>query len=389
MDNEEGKDKAQFLTDWENTLVTKVMEYGGWVNAHTHLDRADTTSEKYLHHVSMDPVEASSYPLSVKQDLTGDLHRGEAYQQEDLENRMRTQLEKIIKLGTREVVAFIDTTADNVKLSALETALKLKNEFVGRINILLGAHPIFGFRDGDTERWKIYEQAAEKVDILGALPERDIAKNHIGYDEHMKRILELGKKLKKPVHMHVDQTNSPYENGTETLVQAVRWIGSPEIQSHEPSVWAIHAIAPSCYSEERFEKLLKALNYYKIGVICCPSAAISMRQPRQIKTPTHSSIARVLEMLMENIPIKLGSDNIGDVFIPSGTTNLYFETVLLSHAVRFYNPSILAKISAAKPLNNMDRELIKRFLDEDKKNWQIIEKQWQETEQANHFFYTR
>ena len=72
MDNEEGKDKAQFLTDWENTLVTKVMEYGGWVNAHTHLDRADTTSEKYLHHVSMDPVEASSYPLSVKQDLTGD-----------------------------------------------------------------------------------------------------------------------------------------------------------------------------------------------------------------------------------------------------------------------------------------------------------------------------
>ena len=125
MDNEEGKDKAQFLTDWENTLVTKVMEYGGWVNAHTHLDRADTTSEKYLHHVSMDPVEASSYPLSVKQDLTGDLHRGEAYQQEDLENRMRTQLEKIIKLGTREVVAFIDTTADNVKLSALETALKL------------------------------------------------------------------------------------------------------------------------------------------------------------------------------------------------------------------------------------------------------------------------
>jgi hypothetical protein len=41
------------------------------------------------------------------------------------------------------------------------------------------------------------------------------------------------------------------------------------------------------------DKLLKN----NIGIITCPSAAISMRQLRPIKTYTHNSIARVLEML--------------------------------------------------------------------------------------------
>jgi len=154
-------------------LKERVRNYGGFINAHTHLDRAGTINKEYLKHVGIDPIEASSYPLSVKRDLVGDLHRGIAYTREDLERRIREQLEAMIFFDTREVVSFIDTTADNVSLSALEVALKLKEEYKGRISLKLAAYPIFGFKVDEPKRWQIYEEAAEKADILGGLPERD------------------------------------------------------------------------------------------------------------------------------------------------------------------------------------------------------------------------
>ena len=53
----------EFETDFEKEIRTKVAAYGGWVNAHTHLDRANTLNAEYLSHEGMDPIEASSYPV--------------------------------------------------------------------------------------------------------------------------------------------------------------------------------------------------------------------------------------------------------------------------------------------------------------------------------------
>jgi len=328
---------------------------------------------EYLQHMSMDPVEASSYSLRVKQNLTGDLHRGLAYKEEDLEHRMKNQLEKMIEYGTKQVISFIDTTADNVGLTALDIALKLKKEYKDKIDFKIAAYPIFGFKDSEPKRWEIFKKAAEKADLIGSLPERDDREDHIGYDEHMRRIIKLGKELHKPVHMQVDQANDPRENGTETLVEAVRWLGSPEVKGEDTTVWAIHSISPSCYNEEKFYKLLDGLKKYNVGLICCPCAAISMRQLRPIKTYTHNSIARILEMLEYGIKVMIGTDNIADVFIPSGTPDMYKEIYMLSNAVRFYNPEILAKVATGKKLTDMDRELVKRALEQDREVWESLE----------------
>lgn len=93
-------------------------------------------------------------------------------------------------------------------------------------------------------------------------------------------------------------------------------IGTPS--DSEPLVWLVHVISPSTYDESRFHALIEGLLDRNVGVICCPSAAISMRQVRPFSAPTHNSIARVLEMLAAGVQVRIGSDNVCDITSPAG-----------------------------------------------------------------------
>lgn len=69
------------------------------------------------------------------------------------------------------------------------------------------------------------------ADYIGTLPERDAIHGHIGFNEHFRRVIELAGRLGKDIHMQVDQTNSPEDNGTETLIEAIRWL-LPDKRGH-------------------------------------------------------------------------------------------------------------------------------------------------------------
>ncbi len=368
MDNVESKDISEFrysMSEYDKLLIDSVKALGGFCNAHSHLDRNSTLSLRYLQIVGIDPVEGASLPLRTKQNLTGELHKGPAYSPEDLKRRMTENLERQCSMLTRSVATLVDATPDLPEDGQLviNIANEIKEEMKDRVDLKVGIHPIFGFKE--EERWEVYREAAKKCDFLGGLPEKDEPQTdgRIGFKQHLKRILLLGQELKKPVHFHVDQANDPKETGTETLIEAVEWIGAPEIEGESsPTVWAVHTISPSAYSDKRFTKLMDGLLKNNIGVICCPSAAISMRQLRPTKSPTHNSIARVLEMLEAGVYMRVGTDNICDVFVPSSDGCILSEIKVLSNAIRFYIINVLAKLAAGKKLNEMDKEMIRRSL---------------------------
>jgi hypothetical protein len=58
---------ARELSPYDNVLLQDVLKYGGFYNAHAHLDRADTLGDEYLRHINTTPLKPSSLPLSVKQ----------------------------------------------------------------------------------------------------------------------------------------------------------------------------------------------------------------------------------------------------------------------------------------------------------------------------------
>ena len=356
---------------WDRTLEETVRAFGGWVNAHTHLDRANTFAPEYLQHANIDPVGAAGLSLPVKQILVGELHKGLAYRPDNLYERMRAEMDRMVALRAREVVSFIDATPD-IGLAAIEQAARLREEYRDRIALKMAVSPIFGFKNprANPDRWNVYCEAAEIADVLGGLPVRDRAEARVGFDGHVRMILELGKTLHKPVHFQVDQDNDPREEETEQLIQAVRWLGSPVVDGESgPTVWAVHAISPSCYDDARFQRLVDGLLTYNVGVICCPTAALSMFQLRPLASPVHNSIARLLDMMVAGVSVRIGTDNICDIFIPNGDGSVRSEVWVAATALRFYHTMVWAKVGAAIPLNEGDKEWIRQALQRARDNW--------------------
>ncbi|MDR7537130.1 MAG: hypothetical protein QN183_12290 [Armatimonadota bacterium] len=360
---------------WEQAVEQMVRAMGGWFNAHTHLDRANTFAPEFLQHANIDPMGAAGLSLPVKQILVGELHKGLAYRPDSLYARMRTELERMAATGVREVISFIDATPD-IGLVAIEQAARLRDEFRGRLVFKIAVSPIFGFKNPalNPDRWETYRQAAEVADVLGGLPVKDRAEGRVGFDGHVRMILELAHRLRKPVHFQVDQDNDPREDETEQLVQAVRWLGAPEVPDEVgPTVWAVHAISPSCYDEERFQRLVEHLVRYNVGVICCPTAALSMFQLRPLPAPVHNSIARILEMLVAGVTVRIGTDNIGDIFLPNGDGSVRSEVWVAATALRFYHTMVWAKLGAGVPLNEGDKEWIRQALQRARDAWAALQ----------------
>lgn len=169
----------------------------------------------------------------------------------------------------------------------------------------------------------------------------------------------------KDLHIHVDQVNHPQECGGELVARLVREMGLGRGAGQEPFVWLVHLISPSTYPEPRFRALAQDLADLGIGVICCPSAALSMRQLRPLMAPSFNSIARVLDLLDMGVQVRIGSDNICDITSPMGTPDLLEEVFVLANALRIYDLGILARIAAGQPLDAAERSRLRAHLDED------------------------
>lgn len=353
-------------TPFYDQLSKEVKALGGMFNAHLHLDRSGTLDDTYMADADHQILENSHISLQKKHSLINALHSGPAYQSDNLASRINDCLDVMVEVNTRRADSLVDVTDDAVGHSALDTMLAIKQQRQGELDLQVGAYSPLGFKDSEPRRWDIFEAGAYRADFIAALPEADDKDDYpenIGFTEHCRRMLELARALNKPLHVHTDQRNEPGETGTERLIEAIRQYGAPESSSGEPMVWAVHMISPSTYDEDRFQRLVNHLVEFNIGVICCPSAAIGMRQLRPLNTPTYNSIPRVLELLTAGVRVRLASDNIADICSPSTTADLIDEIFVLSAALRFYQVNILAKLATGTPLNDSELQMIKGHLE--------------------------
>lgn len=346
-------------------LRSRVLELGGLFNAHLHLDRAGTLEDRYFAAAKFRVLENSHISLHKKHSLINAIHAGPAYAADDLERRADDALDVMVAANTARADSMVDVTDDEVGLSALATLRKVSRRRRGEIDLRLAAYSPFGFKDAEPRRWQIFEEGAAFADFLGCLPEaddRDDYPDHIGFEEHLIRVLDLARRLDLMVHVHTDQRNEARENGTERLVEIMRRHGGPVSGDGSAMVWAVHMISPSAYPEARHERLVDGLLECNIGVICCPSAGLGMRQLRSITSPTHNSIPRVLELAAAGVHVRLGTDNIADICSPSTTADLMDEVFLLSAAMRYYQIDVLARLAAGQMLSSDEREQVAEHL---------------------------
>lgn len=339
--------------------------------AHAHLDRASTDRSSYIQQWFFDP---STMTLSEKQEATEDVSRL-AYTRASIQERVKNVLEYYIQFGVAEFSTFVNVwvTLPEEGMGVLKWMEEVKQEYADRIAVNLISYPMFWFRDDKPERWTLLETSIESglTQWIWTLPERDEAERHIGYKANVERTVLYALKHQKPVYIHVDQKNTPDEDGSERILEVISSIEAiynnpllkdyenPISQQKEPFIWLVHAISPSCYDEARFQRLAKKMAKYNIGVIVCPSAAISMKQESWQESRIHNSIARVIDFLKYGIHVKMWVDNIWDLYLPMTWDPLY-EVRLLADATRCYDKEIIAHIIAGKRISRELQETLKK-----------------------------
>lgn len=318
-------------------LLDKITAQGGWVNAHTHIDRSFIINEDNWSLTDDNLTQKWDYPDKFKSTVSVD----------EIVSHMSRVIENQLAQGAQALGSFIDCDSI-VKDKNLKAADKIKSRYGKDIKLKFIHQPIKGLMD-DTER-KWFEEAASFVDIIGGLPERD-SKLRLGEDhkaDHLDILFSTAIKHSKPLHVHVDQLNIPEQRDTELL------IAKTKEYNYKGKVTAVHCISVAAQHKEYREKIYKDLVDQDITVVACPTAWIDnswvIEQPKDILGPIHNAATPAKEMYAAGVRVALGTDDIADIYKPFSDGDLWIELRLLLEANHLYNIDHLADIATKNGL---------------------------------------
>lgn len=318
-------------------LLDKIKAKGGWVNAHTHIDRSYIINDENYTKTSDALHLKWDHPDEFKAKVTVD----------DIVRHMSQVIENQLEQGVQAIGSFIDCDSV-VEDKNLKAAQIIRDRYKGQIQIKFIHQPVKGLMDKTERKW--FEEAASQVDIIGGLPERD-SEVKIGVDrraEHLDILFAAGKKYSKPLHVHIDQYNSPDQRDTELLIQKTRE------HDYAGKITAIHAISVGAQPKAYRQNIYKQLAELDITVVACPSAWIDNSwisgQPDDVRGRIHNAITPVKEMTAAGVRVALGTDDIADIYKPFSDGDMWTELRFLLEACHFYDMDALADIATVNGL---------------------------------------
>ncbi len=313
-------------------LIELVMAKGGWVNAHSHIDRSYIINEENWHLTSDTLEKKWDYVDTFKRTATVD----------DIVEHMSRVLDDQCAQGVQAIGSFID--CDSVsKDKNLKAAAIIRDRYKKDIKIKFIHQPIKGLMDPTERKW--FEEAASFVDIIGGLPERDsllrLKEDHRA--DHLDILFEAGKKHHKPLHVHIDQLNDPTQKDTELLIDKTRE------HNYKGKVTAIHGISIAAQEKAYREKIYAGLVEQDISFVVCPTGWIDSRRNETV-TVTHNAITPVDEMYHFGVNVALGTDNIHDIYKPFVDGDMWTELRFLLEITHTYDMELLSDIASKNGL---------------------------------------
>lgn len=334
IDAERGTYRYRIADDsepWNLRLhfLAKAEKLGGLANHHAHFDKA------YL--ITHENLRLSQVDMQKKWELYRYLK--ENYTHDDLVERISRGLEMMIQQGVTYCRTMVDADS-TVGLLPIKAAMEVKKRYADRIHFEVGVQPLQGVLDPAS--FAQYAEACELADYCGGLPSRDRPTP----EKHLDVILSLAKKLGKPVDVHIDQENNPLENETELLAEKTIEHGM------QGRVFGVHAISLSAKEDREQDRIIEKVREADLGIIICPSAALSMKQ-LPMTGPLHNSIAPYVKLREAGVRTYLGVDNVHDLFMPMVDGDIWTECRMLMEAARFYDIDAVAEWACARPITAM------------------------------------
>jgi len=292
-----------------------------WNCHHLHLDKSRTITPELL--------DKSLKHMKEKWYLMRDIKK--RYSEFELYSRMHLSILNLYQQNCLNMRTFIDVDSI-VKLDAMNVALTNKRYWKSfGVNLQIGPQPLEGLET--LYNIELFEKASLMSDFVGCLPSRDKCP-----ENHLEIAFKTARRYNKPIEAHIDQCNIPTEKESELFCKYV------EKYNYQGKARMIHCVSLSCHSLEYQNEIAKRMKKNDIGVIICPSAAISMTQHSEFNAPIHNSLGPVEVLLKNGVSVGLGIDNIEDIFMPFCDGNFEFELRLLAEATRIYDPDLLLKI---------------------------------------------
>lgn len=307
-------------------FLDMVRERGGFANHHGHFDKA------YL--ISPENLALGFTDMERKWELYRHLKAN--YTMDDLIERIGRALETVIAQGSSYCRTMVDADAI-VGTLPMKAAHAVRERYRDQITFEIGVQPLEGVLEPASR--EAYEAACAMADFCGGLPSRDRPRE----EAHLDVVMQTAKRLGKSVEVHVDQENNPYQHETELL--ALKTIE----HGMGGRVYAIHAIFSAKEPGEQ-RRIAELCARAGVGVVICPSAALSMK-PLPMQGPLHNSIAPFPLLREAGVRCYLGIDNINDLFMPIVDGDMWTEARLLMEATRHYDLEAVADWATARPMH--------------------------------------
>merc|ERR1712178_404066 len=264
-------------------------------------------------------------------------HLKENYTWEDLVERITRALQVVVDQGSQYCRSMVD--ADSIiGLMPIHAALEVRERFKDKIRFEIGVQPLEGVLDEAC--YKQYVEACKLADFCGGLPSRDRGQE----EKHLDIVMQTAKELNKNVEVHVDQENNPLQNETELLCRKTIEHGM------QGRVYGIHSISVSAKEESEQDRIIALIKEADVGIVICPSAALSMKM-LPMQAPLHNSIGPFVKLREAGVRTYFGIDNIADLFMPVVDGDMWTEARMLMETCRYYDLEKVADWATMPPLH--------------------------------------
>lgn len=307
-------------------LKDRIMEDGGFVNAHAHLDRAYT--------VTISDMVLTKHPLMEKWKLVDEVKRNSS--EEDYYQRICYALKAQQAKGVRAVVSFIDIDPI-VELRAVRAAFRAKKfaKSIG-IDFRIASQTLKGVVSNQSRRLLETTLSEGWLDVIGSLPKADT-----DTDRHLDTVFSMARAAHLPVHAHVDQNNTVLERETEQLARKTIQYGM------EDHVTAVHSISLACHPKQYRQTVYALCKDAGLRFIACPTAWLD--HPRnETLMPFHNALTPVDELLANGLSVAIGSDNIHDIYKPFSDGDMFTELRVLLEGCKIYDEDQLFRIATMR-----------------------------------------
>jgi cytosine/adenosine deaminase-related metal-dependent hydrolase len=233
-----------------------------------------------------------------------------------------------------------------VKDKSLKAAEMVRDRYRNDMQLVFMNQPIKGLVDTAELGW--FKHAADFVDIVGGLPEKDDDTNPgqgLG-QAHLDTIFSIAAEQDKPLHIHADQYNSPAQRDTELILDTI------EAYGYAGRVSLIHCISLAAQPKAYRDGIYARFAELGVTAICCPTSWIDSRRDETL-APSHNAITPVDEMLEAGVQVAMGVDNIADIYKPFSDGDLWTEMRFLLEATHTYDIPALARIATVNGLQSL------------------------------------